>query len=317
MKSTYRFVLCSALVCAPMPALACSSCGCTLSGDSDSQGFSAQPGLRLELRYDYLSQSQLRSGSGTVMRSAIAFPAEREIEQGTVNRTGTLSLDYNPNADWGVNLQLPYLHRAHDTIAQGDTEISSSSSQGIGDVRLIGRYQGFTAARNVGLQFGLKFPTGRYDQSFKSGPQQGQILDRGLQVGSGSTDLLLGGFFSGNLTGDLDYFTQAMVALPLRTADNFRPGKALNVNLGARYVANATFTPELQLNARTVWRDSGDQADADNSGGTSVYLTPGATVVLSDTLNLFGFVQLPVYQRVNGYQLAPKFIVSIGVRYAF
>lgn len=315
MKTISYFLIGAIALAAPITALACSTCGCTLNGDWDSQGLSAQPGLRIELRHDFLNQSQLRSGSSTVNRGAIVLPAEREIEQQTINRYTTLGIDYSPTADWGINLQLPYINRTHSTIAAGDTAISGSQSHGIGDARLIVRYQGLTPERNIGLQFGLKLPSGDDKNNFNAGPQQGQPLDRGLQPGSGTTDLLLGAFYTGNASDDIDYFVQGLVQAPLNARDGFRPGASLTMNLGFRYVASEKVTPELQFNARTVRRDSGVNSDRDNSGGSLLYLTPGATIALAPKLKVFGFVQVPLFQHVNGYQLAPRYTASIGVRY--
>ena len=317
MKSSTRVALCSAFACFPLSALACSSCGCTLGGDWESQGFAASPGLRVELRYDYLNQSQLRTRTGTVNRSAIVLPAGREIEQGTINRYATFGIDYSANADWGINFQLPHTNRSHTTVAPGDVDISSSHTQSIGDIRVIGRYQRFSDQRNYGVQFGLKLPTGDYRNTFNGGPQAGALLDRGLQPGTGTTDLLLGAFYVGALSDDFDYYAQALVQAPLTTKDAFKPGMSLNANFAVRYVANEKITPELQVNARTVRKDSGDSSDAANSGGTLVYLSPGATVSLGEKVRVFAFVQVPAYQRVNGYQLTPRYTASVGARYVF
>lgn len=164
------------------------------------------PGLRIDIRYDYLNQSQLRSNTGTANRSGISLPAGREIEQNTRNRYTTFGLDYNPNANWGVDVKLPYIDRAHTTVAPGDVDISSSHSQSIGDLRILGRYQGFSDQRNYGVQFGLKLPTGDFRKTFDSGAQAGQPLDRGLQPGIGSTDLLLGAYYPDGISNKADYY---------------------------------------------------------------------------------------------------------------
>lgn len=317
MNTIIRTVLAGTFTLLPFSAFACASCGCTIGGDWESQGFTTQPGLRLELRYDYLNQSQLRSGSGTVYRGDIALPAGREIEQGTKNQYTTFGLDYSPSADWGVNTQLPYVNRSHTTIAPGDIDVSSSHTQSIGDMRVIGRYQGFSEQRNYGIQFGLKLPTGDYKQTFNGGPQAGQPLDRGLQPGTGTTDLILGAFYVGSLSDNWDYFTQALVQGAMNSKDSYKPGASLNLNVGLRYMANEKYTPELQINARTVKRDTGDNADSENSGGTLAYLSPGVTVNVAKNVNAFGSVQVPVYQRVNGFQLTPRYTASVGVRYQF
>ena len=54
----------------PTLALACASCACSLSSDWESQGLTSGPGWRLDLRHDYINQSELRSGSGKVDRGA-------------------------------------------------------------------------------------------------------------------------------------------------------------------------------------------------------------------------------------------------------
>jgi hypothetical protein len=52
----------------PTAALACSSCGCTLSSDWSSQGLAPSgEGFRLDLRYDYFDQNQLRSGISSLL----------------------------------------------------------------------------------------------------------------------------------------------------------------------------------------------------------------------------------------------------------
>ena len=298
-------------------AQACSSCGCTLSSEWGSQGLSASSGLNFDLRYDYLDQSQLRSGHGTVSRSDHPFPDEREIEEDTTNRYTTLTIDYAPNPDWGINVQIPYIDRSHTTVAEGDTEVSSSHSRSLGDVKVIGRYQGFLEQKNFGVQIGLKLPTGSHDVNFNGGPQQGEALDRGLQPGSGSTDLLLGIYHFDSLSQDWDYFAQAVAQAPLDTRDSFRPGKSLNLNLGLRYMALGRVQPQLQINARIVGRDSGANADVENSGGNLVYFSPGATVEVNKQTRFYGFVQLPVYQYVNGFQLAPHWTASAGVNFSF
>jgi hypothetical protein len=309
--------LTAACVLAPFDAQACSSCGCTLSSDWASQGLKTTTGWSIDLRHDYFNQNDLRTGTGRVDRAAITFPADDEIQQKTINRNTTLTVDYGINADWGVSLQMPYLHRYHTTIVDGDTDISESRSTSIGDARVLGRYQGFSPERNWGVQFGLKLPTGRTDVNFRAGPQDGEALDRGLQPGTGSTDLLLGLYTFGPINQSFDYFAQALVQLPLNSKDEFKPGAGVNLTAGIRYVTGSSFVPHLQINARSERKESGANADVPNSGATLVYLSPGATLVLSDQLSLYGFAQVPIYQRVTGLQIEPKYSVSVGLHYGF
>ena len=228
-----------------------------------------------------------------------------------------VGLEYSPDANWGVSLLLPYFDRFHTTIGEGDTDVSSSQSNGIGDLRVIARYAGFSPDHGTGIQFGLKLPTGRTDDRFREGPLAGEIVDRGLQPGTGSTDLLLGAYHFGALAQDWDYFAQALLQQPLTSKDDFRPGTGVNLSLGTRYVANAFFVPQLQLNVRAEKRESGANADIANSGATLAYLSPGVTLNFSRRFAGFVFVQAPVWQRVNGLQIEPRYSISAGLHYIF
>lgn len=141
-RSLFALSLASAfLAAASGPAFACSSCGCTLSTDWFAHG-GEHGGVHADLRFDYFNQDQLRAGTGTVDRGSISFPADREIQQETINRNYNLFLDYAPSADWGVTVQVPYFDRYHTTIVDGDDAVSTSHTRSMGDVRVLGRYGG-------------------------------------------------------------------------------------------------------------------------------------------------------------------------------
>jgi hypothetical protein len=318
-RRSVRLLLASLVLAAlwsPRAALACSSCGCTLSSDWASQGYTVGSGFRVDLRFDYFDQDELRRDTGEVDRHGIVLPSEREIQRDTLNRNTSLVLDYSPGSEWGVNLQVPYYDRFHTTIAPGDTAISTSHSRSIGDVRLLGRFQGFSPEHTSGLVFGLKLPTGSFRSTFFAGPQAGTPVDRGLQPGTGTTDLLLGVYHFGALGRRLNYFAHLLVQRPLDSRDGFRPGSGINLNLGLRWAANRTLSPQLQLAVRTEERESGANADVENSGATLAYLGPGVTVRLAGSLTLYTFLQVPVYQRVNGYQIEPRYTASFGLHFS-
>lgn len=300
---------------APALASACSTCGCSLNSDWSSQGYATSTGLHLGVREDYFDQSRLMHGTGTVSAGTFTYPTDQEVQRKTINHTTLLSADYNFSRYWGISAQLPYTDRHHQTIAGGDTGVSTSDARGIGDLRLLARYQGFSDDAGLGLQFGVKLPTGRFTQNFAAGPQAGQPLDRGLQLGTGTTDALIGIYKFGYLSDSLAYFGQAMAQIALDARDGFRPGNSLNIDFGVRYLGLRRVIPQLQLNIHSEQRESGRQSDRPNSGATYAYLSPGIGVKLTSRLNAFAFVQLPVWQRVNGLQLEPRRLWSLGVQY--
>ncbi len=317
MRQRSVLALFTVLLAAAPAAQACGACGCTLNSDWASQGYSVQAGFRADLRFDYFNQDQLRSGTQSVDRAAFSFSNDQEIQQQTLNRNLTLTLDYTPNADWGVALIIPSYDRTHVTIAGGDTDPSFSQGKGLGDVRVLGRYQGFSEDHSFGVQFGLKLPTGGTRQTFNAGAEAGMPLDAGLQLGTGTLDLLLGCYAFGSLAPEWGCFGQVLFQKPLAEKNGFKPADGVNANFGVRYSGFASVTPHLQLNLRAEGRESGVNADLPNSGATLVYLSPGLTFNLSHAFQVYVFGQLPVAQRVNGLQLEPKWSASVGLHYTF
>lgn len=319
----------------PLPAIACAGCGCSVNSDWGAQGVSTAPGWSIDLRYDYLNQDQLRSGTHSIAPGVAANTMDpqsggpAEVEKYTENRYATASLDYSNGASWGLNLVVPYIDRKHSTYGSASgfgasdgypTGVNGydSTASGLGDIKLIGRYFGFSPSKSFGLQLGLKLPTGKHDQLANDGVSQ---VDPGLQLGSGTTDLIASAYTFDNLNADWSTFAQAGVQTALNHStlfgESYRPGDSLNLSLGIRYHGYSGFIPSLQVNGHYAVHDGGDAADTFSTGGTLVYLTPGVIVPIGHKASLYGDVQLPLYQDVRGIQLTPKEVISLGLRASF
>lgn len=300
----------------PLSAIACSVCGCSLSSDWGIQGHADTTGSFSSVRFEYFDQTDLRHGTGSVDRSTLPFPQDDEVQQYTINRNLWLRFDHVFDQHWSISVQLPFYDRDHGTIAEGDSIESLSHARGPGDLKLIGRYmRRLSFGTSWDLQFGLKLPTGRFDQNFALGPQAGERLDRGLQLGTGTTDLLLGASWYGRPKTHLGIFAQVQADQPLSQRDSFAPSPSLVLSSGVRWLSNSDFVPQMQVNANFQGRERGLKADTDNSGGIQIYLSPGLTFDFTRKLSLFAFLQLPVFQRLNGLQLQPDWLVTAGVNW--
>jgi hypothetical protein len=333
----------------PQAAFACATCGCSLSSDSASGndgGYSASSGWNVSLLYSFIDQSELRTGSHSTSPGQIAAinnnGGNQEVEHNTTNNYLTLGTTYTPNADWHFNAQLPYIIRAHSTYGAATTDqindgnLSAVSVNDFGDARFVASYQGILPDNSLGLQLGIKLPTGRYGgqntvtgafvgrhpYTFASGPGVGQSLDTSLQPGTGSTDLILGTYYEKAVSQDFDAFANAQfqvaVAQFLDQANaNFRPGNVAYVSAGLRYEHTPEWTPQLQINVSHKSADQGALADATDTAGTVVYLSPGISAPLSDSAHIYGIIQVPVKSWLDGYQLFPRWTGSVGLNYAF
>jgi hypothetical protein len=278
-------------------------------------GVWTDPGTRLDLRYEYINQDQPLNGKDKV---SVGQVPRHHNEVQTINRNLVASLDHGFGANWGINVAVPVVDRDHAHIHQhmGQPLNETWDFTGLADIRVLGRYQ-FAPRQegdrhNVwGVNFGLKLPTGKIDER----NDQGQLAERGLQPGSGSTDALLGVYFSQNLPlRNLSWFTQALYQDAIKEKDGYKPGEKFGADLGLRYEAGERVGLMLQLNYLHRGKDGGSEADQpDDTGGDFLYLSPGASWNLTKALQLYGFVQLPVYQKVNGVQIVADYALVIGM----
>ena len=305
-------------------ATACATCGCSLNADAVT-GYSASAGLRFSVQYDYLHQDELSSGTG----STSTVNAGDELERDTLSRYVTAGVSYSPNADWRLDVKLPYVIRSHSTYGEYDPAeplplSSTSRSSSIGDGRLIVGYQGLLPSHNLGLQLGIKVPSGAYGThvNFASGPLAGTPLDASLQPGTGSTDVIAGGYYYQPVSQSLDMIFTGQWQHAFRErldlpGNDYRPGDVTTATAGLRYVANLRVTPQLQINVTRHEQDRGALADTQGTAGTTVFASPGIAVQALNRVHVYGFLQLPVYRNLSGHQLFPRYIVTAGISYGF
>ncbi|OAI52155.1 hypothetical protein AYO46_06410 [Betaproteobacteria bacterium SCGC AG-212-J23] len=305
-----------------IPAGAAASCGsafCTVNTNWDVQGAWTEPGTRLDFRYEYINQDQPMSGSRKVGVGEV--PAHHD-EVYTYNRNYLTTIDRTIDADWGVNVLVPVVDREHYHIHNHmGTQLDERwDFTELGDVRVLARrrlasFEGQEPSAAVAsLNFGLKLPTGKTNIV----NADGDAAERSLQPGSGTTDFLIGASYSKQQpTKNLSTFVQGVVQLPLNEHDDYKPGNRVSLDAGLRYGVGEQLGLLLQANALWRGRDRGAEAEPDDTGGTALFLSPGLSYAPVKAFNLYGFVQLPLYQYVNGVQLTAKRAYTIGGTFRF
>jgi hypothetical protein len=296
---------------APGKARAC-ACGCGIYEVGTANMIPTASGVMTFIDYDYQDQNQNWSGDS---RAPAADNGDKNIRTSWYN----YGLQDMFNRAWGVQLELPYEDRHFVTTggATGD-DIATLNFSGFGDIRLEGIYTGFSPDMSSGLLFGLKLPTGSYTKN-----DAYDDVDRDTEIGSGSTDLLLGGYSRFNFDTDYGWsgFTQALLNLPVLTQVQYRPGAEFDASIGAYYnglrIGRMLISPIVQLKASVRGEDTG--ANASNpvaSGFERLLVSPGFELDLHP-LRVYGDVELPLYQHFTGNQMASTVLVRINVSYMF
>lgn len=292
--------LCLAL--APGAALAC-ACGCSVFDVGTSTLLPSGPGGTIFAEYDFLDQTKNWSGAS---RAPAAANDDKHIRSDFFLAGG----QYMFNDRWGVMAEVPYTDRLFTTTDSGSPQTFEHSSPG--DIRLMGVYSGFAPDMSTGVILGVKLPTG--DHSYAN-------FDHDVEIGSGSTDLLLGGYTSGSFSPaqSFSWFAQVMGQHEIATQDHYRPGFELNGAAGVSYndwkIGDAALAPLLQVLVSDRGRDGG-VGDPANTGYQRLFVSPGLSLAVRQW-KLYADVEVPIYQHVNGNQLiapyALKFIASYSL----
>jgi len=314
MKTLRTLIIAGCLVSGSAHA-SCGAAFCAASNDWLSLTQGVTQGWRVWGQVEYLKQDQLRAGTKKISADAITSHHE---ETKTLNRNALLGLEYGFAPEWSAGLMLPYSNRDHLHIHHhlGTPIPETWQFDEIGDARLTLRHR--PAAQHASetswsLQGGLKLPTGRTDVRNADGDE----AERSVQPGSGTTDLLLGGglaYAPLSMTGSL--FSNLTLQAPLNEKDGFQPGWRAGVQAGWLIPVTGKLDLILQGTLLYVGRDRGVNAEPDDSGRTEMALVPALAYALSRNLSVYGQLELPLYQNVNGVQLTHDYAISLGVSLA-
>ncbi len=144
-------------------------------------------------------------------------------------------------------------------------------------------------------------------------------FDPDTEIGSGSTDLLLGAYKTGALTVDQSYswFGQALWQHEIATQSGYTPGSEFNAAAGVSYNnVGSGVTPILQMLVSRRGRDSGPQGAPGDTGYTRLLVSPGLEVAAGGW-KLYGDVEVPIAQHVNGNQLIAPTALKFVASYSF
>lgn len=283
------------------------ACGCGVFDVGTSSMFPQGQGGMAWLQYDYMDQN--RNWNGTSQAPA-ADNDDKKLETHFV----TLGAQYMFTQKWGAQIEVPYDFRYFKGTDEGDHIAAHNWSQ-LGDIRIEGIYAGFFADQSAGVTFGLKLPTGSFTEDT-------DLVDRDTQIGTGSTDVLLGGFFRHNLSKDQNWdgFAQLELDVPALTQAGYRPGVELDGAAGIDYkgfsVGRVRISPIAQVIFSERTHDDGSNADPDSTGYQRIMLSPGIEFHIHP-VKIYADAEFPVFQHFTGDQLAAPVLFKVSVSYMF
>lgn len=287
----------------PSPVLAC-ACGCGVFEVQTGAMLPNKPGGIAFLEYDFMNQNKNWAGW---RRASDDANADKRIRTSFV----TAGVQYMLNRRWGYAIEVPYWSRRFVTRDPNDGTLGTFDHGAVGDVRVRGVYSGFSEDMSSGVTFGLKLPTGDFENP---------NFDRDTEIGTGSTDLLLGAYRMGFLGADWGWFGNAQYDQPMLTAAGYRPGSEAGAAAGIYYdgfrPGGVLVAPLAQAIASNRWSDSGTAANSEASGYRRLVLAPGFEASWG-RWRLDASVGFPVYQYTTGDQVVASEFYRAAVSWAF
>ncbi|MDD5731005.1 MAG: transporter [Candidatus Omnitrophica bacterium] len=239
--------------------------------------------------------------------------------------TESIAAAYGVTEDLTLNLNLPYVLRAH--IREGSVESGISgienhgSSEGISDLAVLSEYR-FFYDKNKGLEaaflFGLKTPSGNTGIKDKTGAR----FTTEHQPGSGSWDPQAGIALTRHLR-KFSFDTNYSYTFANKGAQDTYLGDIFNYNFSVSYCPQAEEESEavegshheenehgdgpswnyiLEVNGE--WRGKqkiGAEKDP-NSGGNTIFFSPGIRLTTQSKWAYALSVGVPVFQNLDGKQ---------------
>ncbi len=303
--------------------------------------------VSLQFNYSFSRMDRLKEGSTT--RSLDYVKAQ--FQNGTSPYSSIpISMDmikYTMTAGYGFSsklkafVSLPYLRNTMDMTMGMKmtsmmmetttwTDMTMAPVSGIGDATVMGLYRLYSNREIrptdvVTLGFGVKTATGSSTETTSSG----KLVHAHMQPGTGSWDPLVSVIY----TKMLEQFllqADATYQLTTRNRQGYEFGDSLAVNLTSRYA----IVRQLGVTAGLTWLHVGKASDKNgtyynpvtnksliddprNTGGDSLWFSPGFQVFSLKNMAFDAKVQLPVWEKVNGIQLVSRYRLLLGISYNF
>jgi hypothetical protein len=301
---------------------AAASCGCEFCPlDAGSQWHEAR--FSIELTQQYIDQNHLRIGTEDAVVGQIP---STDDEVRTINRATTAGLTYRPAPGWSFSATLPWVSHTHAHIHHEDpvtSVLERWSYTGLGDMQVLGTHfftPGGRGAPRCFVRLGGKAPTGRTQVPAVDGDQP----EPASRPGTGSWDFLAGLGAEWRVAapggGEAGRMIPIRVSVSGRVngkgTEDYRVGSELQAHLGAEYEVAGPLSLQLQGNLRVRAKDDVGLSVEDNPGNTGstvVFLSPGLSVQALPATTIYGLLQVPVYQRVNGIQLVARSNLYVGI----
>ncbi len=245
---------------------------------------------------------------------------------------------YGLTDDLSIGFSLPYIDRQNisegenDGPGAGEAELAGDST-GIGDLSLFAQYRFYQSDfMDVAIMAGVKIPTGDTDEK----EIEGKLFEAEQQPGSGSWDPFVG--ISLNRSwGRTGISSNLLYTYTTEGTQDTDLGDIFNYNIAASY---RLYLPkeekghehhhhshkkkivdyvDLVLELNGDYRDRVEISNAKdaNTGGHTLYLSPGIRIGIGERWSLYSSLGIPIINDLGGIQSEPDIRITAGISTTF
>jgi hypothetical protein len=286
----------------------------TISGETLKQGT-----WDLDLRTDYTKFKRFDQAEAEAHAATAG-----EFDAVDWSLVTSLSVAYGIVDDFQISATLGYYHASNFISAELDPDTNTVSSgtdnpSGLTDLWINPKFRVMKGKPgNLAIIGGIKVPIGNDNQRLDND----ELLEPSSQPGSGAWDFQTGLAYSRFLTSQLTLDASGVYTFRT-THDDFKVGDRADfgVAIAYRLTEDIQSFPQWSIFGETnfVWvrKDKPEEGPNPNTGGSTLFLTPGARVRFSPTVALTMAPSFPVYQDLNGDQDKTTFKLAATLSVSF
>ena len=275
---------------APLPARACSVCGCgdplVLAGDS----MPVASTVRFALEYEYLTATA---------RSDDQPDRTESLTQMTLRPV----VVYSPFSWANLVLQVPLVRKDWTLSGSPTAPAENAIPAGLGDLDLGVRVFVWDATsiraqrrQNLALTGGTSFPTGQDDRMV-----DGVRIDQHAQLGTGAWGPYVGALYAFH-QDPWNFFLSVTGRFRTTNSYEYKYGDAVLWSAQLRFRVVEPFALQLGVDGRYAGRDRSEGVLQENTGGLVISAVPGIAWNVGGPIWLLAQVQVPFATHLFGEQ---------------
>ncbi|HEY6010182.1 MAG TPA: transporter [Nitrospirota bacterium] len=307
------------------------------SGVQESLSGVAAPGdqeATVQFTYSFTRMDKIKEGSTErSLDSVKATTAYTSLPVSMDMMKYTLTAGYGFSRDLKAFVSIPFIRNTMDMTSRGMMgwmDMTMAPVSGLGDITVMGLYRlrsdrEIRPTNAVTLGLGVKTASGSSTERSASG----KLVHAHMQPGTGSWDPLISVMYT-RMANPFLFQADATYQYTTKNRQAYEFGNSMAINVSGKYAV----VKEFNITAGLTYLDVGRASDPDgryynpatnsslmddpaNTGGKSLWFSPGIQLfpVKNGMIDLK--YQVPVRETVNGVQLVSSYRYLVGISYNF